>query len=101
MSDPAPAVSKEPRNGPDNEPRSGLGPKQIVAILIGILAVVFVFQNTAKGKVNFLFWSASMPAWVWLLIVFVAGLVVGITLPTLRARGKRKRAAAKAGRAAD
>lgn len=44
-----------------------LSPKTIAAITAGVLAAVFVLQNTDEKHVRFLFWSWSMPAWIWLL----------------------------------
>jgi uncharacterized integral membrane protein len=51
--------------------------KLIVAALIGLLALIFVFQNAESGRVDFLFWSFEAPAWLWLLIIFLAGALVG------------------------
>jgi uncharacterized integral membrane protein len=51
--------------------------KLIGAAAIGLLALIFVFQNTDEGRVDFLFWSFSAPAWLWLLIIFLAGALVG------------------------
>ena len=60
--------------------------KMVVALLLVVLALMFVFQNTGSKNVHFLFWSTSMPAWVWLLAVFVAGVVVGSVFPWFRRR---------------
>jgi uncharacterized integral membrane protein len=62
--------------------------KTILGIVLAVLALVFVFQNTKKGSVNFLFWTVSLPGWIWLLIVFALGLVVGSLVPWLRPRKK-------------
>lgn len=70
--------------------RFPLTPKAILGIVIAVLALVFVFQNTKRGHVHFLFWSISMPGWIWLLVVFAAGVVVGSMFPWLR-RGRRKK----------
>ncbi len=56
----------------------------IVAIVLGVLALVFIFQNTGSGHVNFLFWDFTLPAWVWLLVIFLAGVVVGSMFPWFR-----------------
>jgi uncharacterized integral membrane protein len=66
--------------------RRSVSPKMVLAIVVGVLALVFVFQNTSSKHVRFLFWSLSMPAWIWLLVVFVAGVVVGSLFPWLRRR---------------
>jgi len=89
MSEPTPARAPAPTPVPTSK---GIGAKPLIGLVIGILAVVFVFQNTGKGRINFLFWSMTMPAWVWLLIVFIAGVIVGALVPALRARKKRRAA---------
>lgn len=67
-----------------HQSRRRLSPKVIGTVVIAVLALVFVFQNTASGQVRFLFWTMTAPAWAWLLIIFVAGLVVGSVFPWLR-----------------
>jgi uncharacterized integral membrane protein len=69
--------------------RKNLSPKAIGAILIAVLALIFVFQNTGYGQVRFLFWTVWAPAWAWLLMIFAAGLIVGSLFPWLRRRGSR------------
>ncbi|MGY0237062.1 lipopolysaccharide assembly protein LapA domain-containing protein [Longispora urticae] len=61
-----------------------LSPKLVIGLVIGVLALVFVFQNTANGKVSFLGWEFNAPAWLWMLVLFVAGLVVGSIFPWFR-----------------
>ena len=63
-----------------------LSPRVIGTIVIAVLALVFVFQNTGRGQVQFLFWTVTAPAWAWLLMIFVAGLIVGSLFPWLRRR---------------
>ena len=52
---------------PDN--RLTIRPKAVVGVVIAVLALVFIFQNAGKGRIEFLFWSVSMPAWIWLLVL--------------------------------
>jgi lipopolysaccharide assembly protein A len=66
-------------------------PKMIVGGIIGLLALIFVFQNTGKKQVNFLWMDFNAPAWMWLLIIFLAGALVGYMF----ARRQAKRAAAR------
>ncbi|MDF3048750.1 MAG: hypothetical protein K0R87_388 [Pseudonocardia sp.] len=66
-----------------------LSPRVIGTIVIAVLALIFVFQNTGRGQVQFLFWTVTAPAWAWLLMIFVAGLIVGSLFPWLRRRGSR------------
>jgi uncharacterized integral membrane protein len=63
-----------------------ISPKMVVAGVVALLALVFIVQNTASKRVHFLFWSTSMPAWIWLLVVFAAGVLVGSAFPWLRRR---------------
>jgi uncharacterized integral membrane protein len=65
--------------------------KLVAGLVLVVLAVVFVFQNTGRGRISFLFWHLTMPAWIWLLSIFVVGVVVGSVFPWLR-RSKRRAA---------
>lgn len=67
---------------------TGLGPRTIAGVVLAALALVFVVQNTARGRVNFLFWDLEAPAWMWMLALFLAGLVAGSLFPWLRGRRK-------------
>ncbi|HEX7740282.1 MAG TPA: LapA family protein [Marmoricola sp.] len=71
--------------------RSGIGPKGIVALVIAVLALIIVFQNTASRDVHFLFWKASMPVWVWLGAMLLAGYIIGSIFPLFRRRGRTKK----------
>jgi uncharacterized integral membrane protein len=61
----------------------------IGTIMLAVLALIFVFQNTGRGQVQFLFWTVTAPAWARLLMIFVAGLIVGSLVPWLLRRGSR------------
>ena len=45
-----------------------LTPRAIVAIVIGIAALIFVFSNTAEIELRFLWLELSAPGWVLLLV---------------------------------
>jgi uncharacterized integral membrane protein len=77
------AMMNEP---PRTEERYRPSPKVVVGAIIDILALVFVFQNTDKKTVNFLWMDFDAPAWMWLLVIFLAGSVVGYTFARRRAR---------------
>ena len=70
--------------------RISVSPRLVGIVVLAVLAVVFVFQNTDKGRVNVLFWTIRMPAWIWLLAVFLAGVAVGSVLPWLRRRARQR-----------
>lgn len=63
-----------------------LSPKQITGIVIGILALIFVFSNTGQVTLSFLFLQITTPGWVMLLILLAAGFAAGF----LVARGRYK-----------
>lgn len=49
----------------------------VVLVVIGILLVVFAFQNLQTAPVNFL--GTQMQVWVWLLVIgtFLLGMLLG------------------------
>ncbi len=72
-----------------------ISPAMIIAAIILILAVVFIFQNTDTSDVSFLWLDLSAPTWVWFFILFLVGVAVGWFGHMLRLRRQAK----KAGRA--
>lgn len=56
-------------------------------VLLSIV-LIFIFQNTTRVSVNFLFWHIESSSAVLLFLVFLAGLTVGV-LFTLYARRKK------------
>ena len=45
--------------------------------VIVILAIIFILQNRDDQIVHFLWLDMNSPLWVWFLIMFVAGGIVG------------------------
>lgn len=72
--------------GQEHASERSIGPKQIAIGVLGILAVVFIFQNTGKGKVHFLWFDITAPAWLWLIVVFLIGGAVGWIIRVRRDR---------------
>ena len=68
---------------PDGAGRK-VSPKLIVGGVLALLALIFVFQNTDSRSVNLLFWDLTAPTWLWLLVIFAVGVIVGLLLPRLR-----------------
>ncbi|MGD9695233.1 MAG: lipopolysaccharide assembly protein LapA domain-containing protein [Thermoleophilia bacterium] len=66
--------------------RRALTPKHIALIVVGVLALIFIFQNTSRRTVSFLWIDMRAPMFLWLLITFVAGAIVGWLLLHLRKR---------------
>ena len=65
-----------------------ISPKLIIGVVIGVVALIFVLQNTRSGRINLLFWHVTAPAWLWLIILFGAGVVVGSLFPWFRRKKK-------------
>jgi uncharacterized integral membrane protein len=59
--------------------------------VVVVLALVFIFQNTGQTRIHLLFARIENPAWVWLLILFAAGFVVGSIFPWFRRPARRRR----------
>lgn len=64
-----------------------VGPRQIVALVLLVVALLFLVQNTERTTIEALWADVDTPLWVALLVAFVAGLVVG----GLMARPARRR----------
>jgi uncharacterized integral membrane protein len=71
---------------PRTEERYRPSAKMVIGAIIAILALVFVFQNTDKKQVNFLWMDFNAPAWMWLLVIFLAGSFVGYMFARRQAR---------------
>jgi uncharacterized integral membrane protein len=65
-----------------------LSPRAIAAIIIGVIALIFIFQNTRDARVDVLFWHSNRALWLWLLIVFAGGFIVGSIYPWFHRRRK-------------
>ncbi len=52
-------------------------PKQVGGILLIVLAVIFVAENTRSTKIRFIGPQASAPLWIALLVCLVLGFAAG------------------------
>ena len=66
--------------------RSTVPTRLVVSGIIVVLALCFIFQNTASGRLRFLFWSFDAPGWAWIALIFASGLIVGSIFPWFRRR---------------
>jgi uncharacterized integral membrane protein len=71
---------------PRTDARYRPSPKVIAGAVIAFFALVFVFQNTDRKTVSFLWMDFKAPAWMWLLVIFLAGALVGYMLARRQAR---------------
>jgi len=69
-----------------SEANAGSG-KLLVFVILLLLFVVALLQNTPPVSLKFLFWTVSMPRAILILISALVGLALGILL-TLRASKK-------------
>jgi uncharacterized integral membrane protein len=67
--------------------RLALSPKRILVLVLGVLALIFGFQNADEARVQFFGWELSAPGWVWLLGMFAVGFLVGSAFPWFRRKG--------------
>jgi uncharacterized integral membrane protein len=74
---------------PDAEPQGRrVSPRLIVAAILIVISLIFIFENTQKVKVRFLIPRISSPLWLALVITFVLGGLVGFFLS--RRLGRKK-----------
>ena len=79
--------------GPQRAPRGRYQTAQtvVVALLaVGLIIGIFVFQNTTKAKVHFLFWSASIPLAGALILAAVLGGIFAFLIAFVRQRRKAR-----------
>ncbi len=83
MTDPAKAAK-----APPDAKSTANNSKAIIAIIIAIAALAFVFSNVGPATLRFLVFQFTMPAWGWFLAVLIAGVVIGSLFPWFRPRKK-------------
>jgi uncharacterized integral membrane protein len=62
--------------------------KIVVIVLLTVLLIIFVLQNTEIVVVNFWFWDLSLPRALLLFVTFAVGLIIGLMVPTARKEKK-------------
>lgn len=64
-----------------------IGAREVVAAVVLVLAGVFIFQNTRRVRVDFLWADFEARVWVALLAAFALGAVVGALAARVARRG--------------
>lgn len=54
--------------------------RRILGIVIGVVALIFVFSNPGEVTLQFLWLGVTAPGWVMLLVLLLAGFAVGFML---------------------
>lgn len=62
----------------------------IIGVVIGILVVVFIIQNTEVVEFNYFFWTVSISRALMVLLVFITGIIIGAILRDVKIRKKEK-----------
>jgi putative membrane protein len=55
--------------------------KIIIIVILAVLLIVFVLQNTTMVSIKFWFWELSIPRALLLFVCFAIGLVIGLIIP--------------------
>jgi len=78
------------------DPHDPLGRRQkdrswrfYAAMVIGVLALILIFQNSQKVDFKFFFVEGETPLFFGLIIAFILGALVGWLLPRVRRGGRR------------
>ena len=64
----------------------GISARQVVAIVLAVLALVFVFQNGDDVAVQLLVVEVRAPLWIITLVLLALGVVIGWLLSSRRAK---------------
>lgn len=57
--------------------RELMTPARISMAVLGILALIFIFENTRDTKIRMIIPEITMPLWLALLVTFVVGGLIG------------------------
>jgi uncharacterized integral membrane protein len=63
--------------------------KTIIGIVLLGLFIIFCIQNVGDVPIHFLFWSFPISQLFLLLIVYLIGMFIGMTIPGLLSNPKR------------
>lgn len=63
--------------------------KTIIGIVLLGLFIIFCIQNVGEVPIHFLFWSFPISQLLLLLIIFLIGIFIGMTIPGLLSKPKK------------
>lgn len=90
MTDPYPPGAAAPAPEP-GKGRKRLGAREIGALVVFVLLVVFIVENTRKVRIRFIFPEFDAPLFVALLVAALVGaLVLWLVEQRVRTRRKKK-----------
>jgi uncharacterized integral membrane protein len=56
--------------------KTRISPTLVVFLLVVVIAVIFILQNTDKAQIDFLFWSGTVDIWIAIVIALVLGALI-------------------------
>ena len=68
---------------------------QVIGAVIGILALIFIGQNSKSGTIHFLLFEFTAPVWIAFLLILASGAVVGYVLRGVRQDRQAEKKAAR------
>jgi putative membrane protein len=77
-------AAPSPRKSTSRRRSRTVRPGRVFALILAILAVVFIAQNRARVEVSFFTVDVSAPMWLLLTIMTVVGLALGLLIGRLR-----------------
>ncbi len=78
------------RTGAPEPDKSRISAALVLWLIVAVIAVVFVVQNTRHSTVTFLFWDGDTSIWVVIIIAIVLGVLLD-RLATWFMRRRRRR----------
>lgn len=76
---------------PKSSMRDRMTPARITVLVLGVLGLIFIFENTHSVRIRLLIPEVTMPLWGALLITFVIGGLCGVYAQFARRRRRRNR----------
>jgi lipopolysaccharide assembly protein A len=68
---------------PAATPRGGLTFRSVIALVVIVIALIFIVQNTTSVPITFLGLEVTLPVFVVLIVMFVLGMLLGGVVRTL------------------
>ena len=84
---------------PEERRRDGINPTVVIAVIVGIIALIFILSNLGAVSINFLFIHFRWPAWLMFALMIGVGILArpGVPVVVGAAQGGPDAAAATAG----
>jgi uncharacterized integral membrane protein len=64
-------------------------PKVIIGLVLGVLFLIFLFQNMEPVPLQFYFWQRSMPKIILISLAILVGFVVGFAVAKITGRPRK------------